>query len=601
MKMRALLRLALLAAFIAASAATAAESKEDRNARMQWWRDARFGMFVHFGLYAIPAGQWDGKKVSGGGEWILNNAHIPLADYEKLTARFDPKKFDAKEWVRTAHDAGMRYLVVTSKHHDGFCLWPSKLTDYTVANTPFKRDLLKELADACKADGTVRFCVYYSIMDWHHPDAQAPAAPNYNPPRKGGDYKPNPNFGRYVESYLKPQLKELIENYDPGVIWFDGEWVPEYTPEMGRGAYDYCRQLNPKLIVNNRVANTRKGMAGLSDDKDAPGDFGTPEQQIPATGLPAGVDFESCMTMNETWGFKTDDKRWKTPQTLVRNLVDVVSKGGNYLLNVGPTADGDIPAESVKRLADVGRWTKTNGESIYGATASPFKKLYWGKATSGKDGTFYLHAFVWPNGSDLVVPLANTTASVRPLFPVTTMPAIGRGGDGLLVYHLPATPPDPFDPVIALRLEGPPQPIISSIRQRDDGALTLLAQDCDVHATNAKLEKKGDRPYNIGYWTNPSDTISWDTTIDKPGKFTVDLEYSLGGPPPGSEINIEFGNAKAIPVKLTPGRDFLDFRTISLGEIDLPAGPITVTVRPVKKTGVAVMDLRQIQLKPVKQ
>ncbi len=159
---------------IVCTMARAAETKEQRDARMQWWRDAHFGLFIHWGLYAIPAGEWNGKKVGSGGEWILNQAHIPLADYEKLKSQFNPEKFDAKAWVRIAHDAGMKYLVITSKHHDGFCLWPSKVSaDWTVAQTPFKRDILRELSDACKADGTVRFCVYYSIMDWHHPDAQA--------------------------------------------------------------------------------------------------------------------------------------------------------------------------------------------------------------------------------------------------------------------------------------------------------------------------------------------------------------------------------------------------------------------------------------------
>jgi alpha-L-fucosidase len=306
------------------------------------------------------------------------------------------------------------------------------------------------------------------------------------------------------------------------------------------------------------------------------------------------------MTMNETWGYKKADSRWKSAQSLVRNLVDVVSKGGNYLLNVGPDASGQIPAESVKRLVQIGDWMKTNSPSIYGATASPFTKLYWGRATTGHDGTLYLHIFVWPNGGDLDIPLANATASVQPLYKPDAQPSIARKENAIAITGLPASPPDPFDPVIALKLDGPPKPIAPTLRQNADGGLSLLAIECDVHATNAKLEKKGDHPYNIGYWTNIKDTVSWDATIDKPGHFAVDLEYSLGGPQPGSEINIEFGKIKTLPVKLAAGKDFLDFHTINIGDVDLPAGPITVTVRPVKKTGVAVMDLRRIELKPVK-
>ena len=369
----------------------------------------------------------------------------------------------------------------------------------------------------------------------------------------------------------------------------------------GGSALDGVASLNPNIIINNRVGKTRKGMTGMSDDQSSPGDFGTPEQQIPSTGLPAGVDWESCMTMNNTWGFKKNDNRWKSTQALVRNLVDVVSKGGNYLLNVGPTPEGEIPAESVKRLAQIGDWMKSNGVSIHGATASPFKKLSWGKATTGKDGTLYLHVFVWPNGKELDVPLANASASIKPLYASDTQPAAAHKGDTLAITGLPAAAPDPYDPVLALKLDGAPQPTIATIKQQPDGTLTLLATECDVHATNAKLEKKGDHPYNIGYWTNIKDTVSWDTTIDKPGRFAITIEYSLGGPPPGSEINLEFGKVKTLPVKLAARKDFLDFTTIPAGTVELPAGPITITLHPTKKSGIAVMDLRQIQLKPTAQ
>jgi alpha-L-fucosidase len=395
---------------------------------------------------------------------------------------------------------------------------------------------------------------------------------------------------------LKPQLKELIENYDPGVIWFDGEWVPDYTDAMGREIYDYCRSLNPNIIINNRVSKARQGMVGLSDDPNAPGDFGTPEQQIPSTGLP-GVDWESCMTMNNTWGYKKDDNRWKSAQTLVRNLVDVVSKGGNYLLNVGPTAEGQIPPESVKRLAEIGQWMKKNGPSIHGATASPFKRLSWGKATTGHDGTLYLHVLVWPNGGDLVVPLSNKITAARLLDTGENL-QIRRANDGAHLTALPATAPDPLDPVIAATLDGQPQPIVSTPKQQADGRLTLLAIDADVHGGNARLEKKGANPHNIGYWTSAKDTVSWDATIDKPGAFTVDLEYSLAPNSAGSVIAIQFGNDKSLEVPLQAGKDFLDFKTVEVGKVDLPAGPVTVTVKPLKKPGLAVMDLRKIELKP---
>jgi alpha-L-fucosidase len=436
-------------------------------------------------------------------------------------------------------------------------------------------------------------------MDWHHPDAQGANAPNYNPPRNDPNYKPNPNFRRYLEQYMKPQLKELIENYDPGVIWFDGEWVPEYTEAMGREVYDYCRSLNPKLIVNNRVGKSRKGMAGMSADASSPGDFGTPEQEIPSTGLP-GVDWESCMTMNDTWGFKKDDKRWKSAQTLVRNLVDVVSKGGNYLLNVGPTPEGEIPAESVKRLQQVGKWMDKNGVAIHGANAGPFKRLPWGRATTGADGTLYLHVFVWPNGGDLVVPLENKVSSAKLLATGADVQAANES-DGVHLKGLPATSPDPLVPVIATKVDGAVRPIPSpGLRQRPDGGLTLLATDADVHGSNTRLEKKGQNPENIGYWTSAKDTVTWDATLQQGGSFAVQLEYSLAPNSAGSVIAIEFGNDKRLEVPLQAGKDFLDFRTAEVGHIDLPAGEVHVTVRPVKKPGLAVMDLRRIELKPLR-
>lgn len=332
------------------------ESAPDRDARMAWWRDATFGMFIHWGAYAVPAGIHNGKEVKGIGEWIMHNGKIPIPEYEAYVRQFNPTSFDAKEWVRIAKDAGMKYIVITSKHHDGFCLWDSKVSSYDIMDAaPFKRDILKELADACKGSG-VRLCFYHSIMDWHQPDAES---------KKGYAYQntPNPDWARYRETYLKPQLAELIAKYDPGVLWFDGEWVPEWTEDQGKDLYNYLRSLKPDLIINNRVGKGRSGMQGMNKYKDAAGDFGTPEQEI-LEGT-SDADWESCMTMNDTWGFKRDDHNWKSAKLLIDNLVDIAAKGGNYLLNVGPTAEGLIPAASVERLKAMGEWLRINGEAVY--------------------------------------------------------------------------------------------------------------------------------------------------------------------------------------------------------------------------------------------
>jgi alpha-L-fucosidase len=427
--------------------------------RMQWWREARFGMFIHWGLYAVPAGEWEGKRIGGIGEWIMNNAHIPVEEYEKLAGQFNPVKFDADQWVRIAKNAGMKYIVITSKHHDGFCLWDSKVTKYDIMDaSPFNRDILKELSKACRKQG-VRLCFYHSIMDWHHPDAQAPFYPNYN---DGG--KSNPNFARYVETYMKPQLKELVQNYGPlGVLWFDGEWVRDWTEPQGKALYNYLRSLQPDIIINNRVGKGRKGMEGMSKSgQEYAGDFGTPEQQIPAKGLP-GVDWESCMTMNDTWGYKSYDENWKSVEDLLHNLADIAGKGGNFLLNVGPTAEGLIPDASVERLAAIGAWMEVNGESITGTTASPLGRVSWGRCTA-RPGKLYLHVFDWPKDGKLAVAGLKNKVVKAYLLADNNRGSLGvrREGESNLVVAVPNQPVDPVNTVVVLEIKGEPDVVASS-------------------------------------------------------------------------------------------------------------------------------------------
>jgi alpha-L-fucosidase len=302
--------------------------------------------------------------------------------------------------VQIAKNAGMKYIVLTSKHHDGFALWDSEVSDYNIVKrTEFGRDVIKELSEACEKEGIV-FCLYHSIVDWHHPQAQAPLYPNYNAGQRDQSVV-NPEFPKYYENYLVPQVKELLTNYgDIGVVWFDGDWIADYTTEMGKEFYDIIREIQPNTIVNNRVDKGRLGMEGMDKEGDFAGDFGTPEQEIPATGIDS--DWESCMTMNGSWGYKPSDKKWKSSERLIQNLVDIVSKGGNFLLNVGPDGLGEFPPESIERLAAMGEWTKVNGEAIYGAKASPFARPEWGRYTS-KQGLIYAHVFDWPEDKKIQI------------------------------------------------------------------------------------------------------------------------------------------------------------------------------------------------------
>ncbi|HEV2208793.1 MAG TPA: alpha-L-fucosidase [Verrucomicrobiae bacterium] len=430
--------------------AQAPESQAAHDQRMAWFRDARFGLFIHWGVYSVPAGEWNGK--TNYAEWFLEETHMPVSQYEKFASQFNPVKFDAHEWVRLAKNAGMKYIVITSKHHDGFGMFRSDLTDWCIKSTPFQRDPIKELADACKDEG-IKFCLYHSIMDWHHPD--------WGVRRPWNDKATGPpDMDRYT-AYLKGQLKELLTRYGPiGILWFDGEWEAPWTHDRGVDLYHYVRSLQPNIIINNRVGKARDGMNGMDKGAERVGDYGTPEQEIPATGFGPGVDWESCMTMNDHWGYNKHDQNFKSATTLIRNLIDCSSKGGNYLLNIGPTSEGVFPETSIERLQEIGAWMKVNGEAIYGTHASPFEQLGWGRCTQKQIGEgvtrLYLHVFDWPaNGKLVVSGLANQPMRALLLQGNQTLEFVAA--DNQVTIAVPAEAPDKHASVVALDIPGTPQ------------------------------------------------------------------------------------------------------------------------------------------------
>jgi len=393
--------------------------------RMDWWRAARFGMFIHWGLYAIPAGQWQGDAIPGIGEWIMLRARIPVAEYEQLARDFNPVKFDADAWVALAKRGGQKYLTITSKHHDGFCMFDSKLTNYDIVDaTPFGRDPLKELAQACQKYN-IKLCFYYSqTQDWHHPNGDG----------NDWDYdESKKDFDGYIEEYVKPQVRELLTNYGPiGMIWFD---TPKrITVEQSRQLVDLVHDVQPDCVVNGRIGN------GL-------GDYGQSRDNV----IPGGrvdFDWEVPATINDTWGFKSDDHNWKSVPDLIRKLVDVASKDGNYLLNVGPTAQGVIPQPSVERLEAMGRWLETNGEAIYGTRAGPVQGMDELRTTR-KGNTVYVHVFDWPTGGQLHLPQSIGQVNSARLLADGSALSIGPSGDGWFVAG-PQSAPDPIDSVIVL-------------------------------------------------------------------------------------------------------------------------------------------------------
>jgi len=425
------------------------ETKEQKDRRMKWWREARFGLFIHWGLYAVPAGEWKGE--TNHAEWILTTAQIPVEQYEQFAFQFNPTAFSAAQWVKYAKDAGMKYIVITSKHHDGFCLFDSKYTDYDVIDaTPFKRDVLKELAEECRRQG-LKMCFYHSIMDWHHPDYL---------PRRSWEARSSEgaDFETYVD-YMKKQIAELLTNYgELGVLWFDGEWEYTWEEERGRDLYAHVRSFQPGIIVNNRVGKGRAGMAGTYDPETSVGDFGTPEQEIPTTGL--DYDWETCMTMNDHWGFNKNDNNWKSEEDLIRKLVDIASKGGNFLLNVGPTAEGLFPQPSVERLQSMGKWLSVNGESIYGTKASEFESLEWGRSTT-KQNKLYFHVFDWPTEGKLVVPGLITPVESAYLLDAPDTELETTLYPDSTVISLPGKAPDPIVTVICCAFAGEPEVVRS--------------------------------------------------------------------------------------------------------------------------------------------
>ena len=324
------------------------ETSEDYTNRMQWFTDAKYGMFIHFGLYSQLGGVWEGKEIKRYAEWIQANADIPAQVYAMLTTTFNPKDFNADFIAKTAKKAGMEYIVITTKHHEGFCLWDSKYTNFDVASTPFKgRDILAELSAACKKHG-LRFGTYYSIIDWHHPSQERNVDGDNSWDKWGHVRMKSRKKGEYIQ-YMKDQIKELVENYDTDILWFDGDWVYWWDMVSGKDLYQYIRELKPGIIINNRVAKRAKFKK----------DFGTPEQKHPDGQLTH--NWEACYTMNKSWGFKKSDNNWKDAQTIYDKLKDINSKGGNLLLNIGPDGNGNVPEESVKILLEVGEMIEESG------------------------------------------------------------------------------------------------------------------------------------------------------------------------------------------------------------------------------------------------
>jgi len=403
----------------------------DETERMAWWREAKFGLFIHWGVYAVPAGKY-GENTNHG-EWIMHQARIPSAEYKEYASRFNPTKYDPAAWVTVAKEAGMRYIVITSKHHDGFALYPSDVTDWDVADaTPYGKDLLGPLVEEAKQSGLKMGFYYSQAQDWNHPGgakARFKEGDGWDEAHKG-------DFDEYLKNIALPQAKEILSRYPLDIMWWD---TPTWMNEERTRPFVDAIKIRPEIITNNRL--------GID------GDTKTPEQFVPVTGHEG--DWETCMTMNRHWGYNAYDTDWKSSEELIHKLIEICSKGGNFLLNVGPTAEGEFPEPCIERLQDMGVWLKVNGESIYGTTAGPFHYLSWGAATR-KGDLLYLHVTDWPENGKLNVPMSSNAVSAALLVNPEEPLHISKEAERIVI-DLPLEAPDPVATVVILKVDGDPE------------------------------------------------------------------------------------------------------------------------------------------------
>lgn len=421
------------------------ESDPERNKRMQWWREARFGMFVHWGLFSAAGGTWKGKPAPFLGCWMQESFKIPVKEYQKtLMPRFTGERFDPDAIARLAQEAGMKYIIPITKHHEGFALFDTQVSYFKITNTPAKRDWIKELSEASRARGLKVGFYYSQNLDWHHPGGGAGGhgtKGGWDPSQKG-------DSDRYVDQIVIPQIRELLTNYgEVSILWWD---IPGgiINPARAQRILKVVHELHPQIIMNNRLGGGFKG------------DTETPEQKIPDTGFP-GRDWETCQTINGTWEYTHYDRNWKSPTKLIHELIETASKGGNYLLNIGPKPDGSIPQTTIDTLQAIGRWMKVHGESIYGTSASPFhESLPWGRCTQKKLSDnrvrLYFHIFKWPLDCTLTLPaIKNEIQQVSLLSEPGSGPlSFRRTSDGKIQISLPTAEPNDYATVIQVDVKG---------------------------------------------------------------------------------------------------------------------------------------------------
>lgn len=548
-----------------------------------WWREARFGMFIHWGLYAVPAGVWKGKQIPGIGEWIMFRDRIPVEEYGKLAKKFNPVKFNAREWVSLAKRAGMKYIVITSKHHDGFAMYDSASSDFNIKKaTPYKKDPIKDLAKACAAAG-VKLCFYYSQdQDWHEQGGRGNTWDFPELTKKA--------FADYLENKVKPQLTEILTKYGPiGLIWFDTPGI--ISRKQSLELKQLVHSLQPDCLVSGRVGH------GV-------GDYGSMgDNMIPAG--PVNGDWETPATMNDTWGFKKHDTNWKSVKDLLVLLVDLASKGVNYLLNVGPTAQGVIPQASVGRLNQIGEWMKKHGEAIYGSKPNPFPfEFPWGRITHNS-GKVYLLFYEWPKKEFVLKGLKSTVTKAQTLGDFKHNVEVSQVYDkalkeNVLTLKLPAKKPDKLIPVVVLEIDGDVK-VDKSIQQQADESIQLPAHLAKLDNAAGGTPMKLDRSSILVGWTNKKNSVRWNFNVSAPGKFRIEtstaavarpriwaggqtVELSLNGPAVKSAAG---PTVKTLNKKIRRDENLDTARTKHLPEVISKIGPVVI-----KSPGMYTLEMK---------
>jgi alpha-L-fucosidase len=554
--------------------------------RLDWFKEAKFGMFIHWGPYSQLAGEYNGKRVPVGknAEWIMKELRIPAEEYRNLAHNFNPVRFNADSIVNLCVRAGMKYIVITAKHHDGFAMYHTGVSEYNIFDwTRFKRDPLKELSVACEKAG-IKFCVYYSHReDWDHPGGYGNDWDYDND--WGPDLYDHQEFDKYLKEKAKPQIKELLTDYGPvGLVWFDRGM---YTVEQGREFVSLVHDLQPSVLINGRVGHY---------DQEFIGDY----QSMSDNGMPPGgleEYWETPMTLNQTWGFSKFDTLWKSPETVIRRLVEIVSRGGNFLLNIGPEGSGEIPEATVDILNKTGLWLERNGEGIYGTGANPFGELQWGYCTvKGNRLNFFIDD--WPANGNLNIPgLQNKVVKAYLNNDPANILEVLKTGNNLSI-QLPAEVSDYPLSLLVIETEGLPAVAPRLIMPGEDGRyeLNYLTAKTSGNAVT-RFNRKGG--FHISKWKKPEDFTEWTVKIVKPGKFRLDISYSAIKEWEGRTFEIFVDDIRFEKTIICTG-DYFEFQEFPVGYLELPeAADITVKIRPQNASDSYLMYLRSLTLIPV--